>query len=372
MKVKYTIFFLVSFVFNSFIFSQISITKDDFYALVTAGNTFHNYADTSSVTVDIGQPGGNNNWDFSIYNSDFSFDIQYMLPSETPYADSFATANIVSYFTFSQTQDDGSTTVSESWAYHNKNDASLLGNISNISNSYLGETHNSLTVVRHLPPFIEYIFPLEYSNTWSVIDTTETLSISDGVAIPKSTSTSQYDFNIDAWGTMKLPGGTSVEALRIREVETSATYILGIPIGTEVTVSYIFLTKDGRKSFSVTAESDNPPTSGTITGLVGWSNNDVTDVNEVSLIPDKFELKQNYPNPFNPSTTIEYSINTPGFVSLKLYDILGNEIKTLVSKEQTAGIYRFELDGSHLSSGNYFLRLVSGNKINTKKIVLLK
>jgi len=89
-------------------------------------------------------------------------------------------------------------------------------------------------------------------------------------------------------------------------------------------------------------------------------------------IPIAFKLFQNYPNPFNPTTTIKYSIPQSGLVTLKVYDLLGKEVITLVKEEKTAGIYEAILDGSHLSSGVYFYKVQSGNFIQSKKLILLK
>jgi len=86
----------------------------------------------------------------------------------------------------------------------------------------------------------------------------------------------------------------------------------------------------------------------------------------------KFNLEQNYPNPFNPSTNIKYAISNKQFVSLKVYDVLGNDVAILVSEQKPAGIYEIEFDASELSSGIYYYRLVAGSFIDTKKMILLK
>jgi photosystem II stability/assembly factor-like uncharacterized protein len=85
-----------------------------------------------------------------------------------------------------------------------------------------------------------------------------------------------------------------------------------------------------------------------------------------------FSLFQNYPNPFNPNTTICYQIPQREFVSLKIYNLMGEEIKTLVNEEQSAGTYNIKFNGGNLSSGIYFYTLKSGNFIKTKKFILLK
>jgi hypothetical protein len=89
-------------------------------------------------------------------------------------------------------------------------------------------------------------------------------------------------------------------------------------------------------------------------------------------IPVGFALSQNYPNPFNPSTSIQYAVISRQFVSLKVYDILGNEIATLVNEEKPSGIYEVEFSASSLTSGVYFYQLRADNFIETKKMILIK
>ncbi|MFA6440048.1 MAG: T9SS type A sorting domain-containing protein, partial [Bacteriovoracaceae bacterium] len=91
-----------------------------------------------------------------------------------------------------------------------------------------------------------------------------------------------------------------------------------------------------------------------------------------AAMPVQFELTQNYPNPFNPATTIRYTVPAGGFVSLKVYDMLGREVSTLVESLQNAGQYSVTFDGSHLSSGMYFYTLTAGGSSITKKMSLLK
>jgi len=85
-----------------------------------------------------------------------------------------------------------------------------------------------------------------------------------------------------------------------------------------------------------------------------------------------FSLEQNYPNPFNPTTSIQYSVNSNQFVSLKIYDLLGNELITLVNEMQHAGTYNIGFDASSLASGVYFYQLKQNNSVITKKMILLK
>ncbi|MBK6774024.1 MAG: T9SS type A sorting domain-containing protein [Ignavibacteria bacterium] len=95
--------------------------------------------------------------------------------------------------------------------------------------------------------------------------------------------------------------------------------------------------------------------------------------NTSSEIPVKYFLSQNYPNPFNPVTHLEFGIPELEFVSLKIFDVLGNEVSTLENEIKPAGNYEVEFDGSHLSSGIYFYSLlIDGNIIDTKRMILLK
>ncbi len=97
-----------------------------------------------------------------------------------------------------------------------------------------------------------------------------------------------------------------------------------------------------------------------------------TEVELENPVGIKYRLQQNYPNPFNPVTTIKYQIPELSFVTLKVYDVLGNELITLVNEEKFAGSYKVEFDGSGLTSGIYFYQLRAGNFVGSKKMILLR
>ena len=99
---------------------------------------------------------------------------------------------------------------------------------------------------------------------------------------------------------------------------------------------------------------------------------DPVSVGDDLSTPLNFNLEQNYPNPFNPSTNIEYNIPEASFVQLKVYDILGNEVATLVNEEQSAGTYRADFSADNLASGFYVAQLRAGNIVKTIKMSLLK
>ena len=99
----------------------------------------------------------------------------------------------------------------------------------------------------------------------------------------------------------------------------------------------------------------------------------ITSVEEIpGELPGDYGLSQNYPNPFNPATTIEFSVPEAGFVSVRIYDLLGREVKMLVNEEKAPGSYRVIFDATDLPSGTYFYTLRAGGLTQTRKMILMK
>ena len=99
---------------------------------------------------------------------------------------------------------------------------------------------------------------------------------------------------------------------------------------------------------------------------------DIEDENIQASIPSKFTLNQNYPNPFNPGTKISWQSPSSSWQTLKVYDVLGNEIATLVDDVKPAGTYEVEWNANGLPSGVYFYQLRSEGLVETKKMILIK
>ncbi len=108
------------------------------------------------------------------------------------------------------------------------------------------------------------------------------------------------------------------------------------------------------------------------TGAVWVFVNQATDVKDEGMIINNFSLQQNYPNPFNPSTKIRFQLAEVGFTSLKVFDVLGKEVATLVNEEKPTGNYEIEFDATGLSSGIYFYKLQSNSFVKTNKMILIK
>jgi hypothetical protein len=125
---------------------------------------------------------------------------------------------------------------------------------------------------------------------------------------------------------------------------------------------------------TLTIDNNNYVYAGTDNGVWRRPLSEITAVGEEQIeeIPTEFLLSQNYPNPFNPTTTIKYSVPQVSQVQIKIFDVLGNEIETLVNEEKQSGTYELTWYAASLSSGVYFYQLKAGEFIQTKKMLLMK
>ena len=127
-----------------------------------------------------------------------------------------------------------------------------------------------------------------------------------------------------------------------------------------------------------TVRNDMGAYGGPLSKVLGEFTISSVGVEESFYIPADIQLEQNYPNPFNPTTTIKYSIpsvissGARNLVTLKVYNVLGKEMATLINEEKSAGNYSVSFDASYLSSGIYFYKLQAGTYVQTKKMVLMK
>jgi hypothetical protein len=147
------------------------------------------------------------------------------------------------------------------------------------------------------------------------------------------------------------PLAFSTDKYRIKEVEKDGTAYNDYSADTRI----LNLPSGIGGDFKVTYELTNP-----------------VYVANQNTAPVEFKLNQNYPNPFNPTTTISYSIAKSGKVSLKVYDLLGREVTTLINEDQAAGDYRVTFNAGNLSSGVYFYTMQAGNFSESRKLILLK
>ena len=177
-------------------------------------------------------------------------------------------------------------------------------------------------------------------NILSVTDTSITINVTDTL------NNSLYDFPLTAdiivpnnWSTVSVFQGSFYNY--------TASYLSGS---------------------NTVIETSVVPDGGIITLYKGL----VSGINDIAQTPGKFELYQNYPNPFNPSTNISFSVPSAGFISLKVYNSLGEEVKTLAENYLDKGYHSLNFDASGLPSGVYYYRLNSGNYSEVRKMILLK
>ena len=109
-----------------------------------------------------------------------------------------------------------------------------------------------------------------------------------------------------------------------------------------------------------------------INEIISSIRNKKVNITSKTILPDNFALYQNYPNPFNPITKISYELRVTSYVSLKVFDMLGKEVVTLVNQKQNGGRYEVEFDGSNLSSGVYFYKLETHEFKEVKRMILIK
>jgi len=342
--------FLFALFFTTTLFAQITITNSDVSNMFAVGNfaTIHEY---DGAQIDIGSLGGSNNWDFTGLQTVSTFTYESVDPGSTPYISEFLTANVALHSQRVYIGEPG-----DGYSY-----LEVAGNLLNNMGQavVLNSQPGNLYIVNN-DPADALILPIAYNSGYQE-HFLQTIYLNGS---PISQDSVFKVVVIDAWGTMILPGGASFDALRIKEVRT----VNGVPEGAH----YSFQSANGAQ-VNMQASDPNAPDYGIIdVDWYDWNLPFISDVEKISGLPQGFNITQNYPNPFNPSTKIEYSIPEASFVLLKIYDILGNEVASLVNQEQSAGTYRADFSGNGLASGLYIAKLQAGDYTKTIKMSLLR
>ena len=356
-------FLLFSFVFILPSSAQIIIDAGDVQAQYAVGNSVSINTDTIVSTINIGGLGSTS-WDFSFLTSSFNYAITLTSvdPASTPYISDFPGAD---YSMHGVADIQG--ILSESYSY-----LKLGSNFENMGSGATSSSSPGFEIIStYDPDFIVGKLPTTFNTNWNYTSSVTTVTYQNGNPVFITTSTEITENVVDAYGPMTLPGGIVVDALRIREDKITLTDIGGFIIY-DRNISYTFLGKNGEQ---VSVPSDTTePNIGLIrnSASISWNSARVTAVENEYPLPNKFSLEQNYPNPFNPSTSIQYAIDGRRFVSLKVFDVLGNEVATLVKEEKPTGVYEVNFNATQLSSGIYFYTLKAGSFIETKKLILMK
>jgi Carboxypeptidase regulatory-like domain/Secretion system C-terminal sorting domain len=233
----------------------------------------------------------------------------------------------------------------------------------------------------------------DYLPTFFKYDGSQTLRWreADSIMVDTSGVVSDIDFNVAAYGDS---GANFVHGfIRNKSGNPLRGAIVFAKDDNGEIYSMAIADKNGRYTidglvpgqYSISSEDlgyDSPQTSTTSLDYSGhysssasftMSPTTITSVNKAKTnTVQSFQLEQNYPNPFNPTTTISYQIPSENFVTLKIYNVIGQEVATLVNSQQSAGTYYVKFNGTNLASGIYLYQLRAGEYVNTKKLILLK
>jgi len=342
--------------------AQITLTSSNVGSFFSVGTTMTGISDTVTKSVNIGTTGATS-WNFSTLNASIISKTTCVLANSTPYYSFFPNASVAQQIPITNSY--GSTTM---YAYYSIG-TNLLYEGAYASGAY--STGTFTTKIKNLPEEITYHLPITYGTTWTsnYADSTITTISMPPYSLPPTVSVINYvvQYTADAYGSMTLPGGETYQALRIKVDRRSYQ-----KNSYSRTVSYTYLTTNGT-SVTVTAADTMQSNTGTINvSSVDWSNSSLTAVQESNAIPTGFTLFQNYPNPFNPTTKIKFGLPANSFTTLKIYDILGREVKTLVNVEMTTGYHEVELNANDLPSGIYLYKLQTNSFTDVKKLILLK
>jgi len=386
MKIHLTVvtFLFTLIVLSTVTLAQITITSTDASAINAVGNVITNHLDSTTTSVDIGSPGATS-WDFSALNSHYSGSFTSVVPSSTPYYSSdFPNSNVA--FTFTEIFEG---TTADGWQYSTQNTGDYLMD-GVVIKAGIG-TDTMLIKAIYSPAQVIFPLPFTFNSQWGSDFVITNTTYFNGVPFITTTANHTETVLVDAWGNMTMPGGAVLQALRLRKDDR---YTSPSPPFYYRTISYSFITKSG-SVVEIVASDTTAPNSGIIqTDGVTWSISGAVGVEDEDQIPTEYSLSQNYPNPFNPSTKIKYSIPSVtlsgvegSLVTLKVYDVLGNEVTTLVNEEKPAGSYEVEFSADGLTSGIYFYKLSvvptarrdlvlkdgqTGSFVETKKMIILK
>lgn len=335
MKAKLLLMFLL---ISGLTYSQISITNSDFSEAFSPGSAYNSYSTPiifgSTVSVFVGEASGSAQyWDFSNYTFDHLGISVGVVPSTAPLINAFPNANHVLFEKGWLASED----TFHIWNYKELLSDQLL---------LLGLSDDTSVFTIYDPPAVQAVVPLEYGATWNV---------------------STGSVTVDAFGIMKLPSG-EYECLRLRWDNANLLYKRGM-VNTNPSRHYIFYSKEIREVNILSVPEDQ--FNSTTVNVMSFS---YSDREGSAGIPEKEipSLAQNFPNPFYAQTTIRYSLLSVEKVLLRIYDLLGKEVSTLVNEVQYPGNHEEIFYGKDLLPGVYYFQLQLNGKSETKKMVICK
>ncbi|MEJ2104044.1 MAG: T9SS type A sorting domain-containing protein [Ignavibacteriaceae bacterium] len=349
------ILLLLSLLISIPLYSQISITQSEMMEIFIPGNPLYVIYGESGL-INIGKNNGPNEYDFTQIDTQNVQTFQNFSVSQLPPLSARYPSNAT-------TMGEGPQNIVENPIFLWDTDSTFFLGQATIENEY--------RFLHYIPSELFVKYPIEinppssnFTQVINVYDTTYNLNW-------QVQDTDQYNTTVDVWidgyGTLKLPG-LEVECLRMKREYSWFQY-----------KEFFYLTKEGILLVVSDVASSAPDTGYVLGDYSVLSNEPIVGVENEQSIPIKFFLQQNYPNPFNPTTWIRFSVPETQFVTFKVFDILGDEVETLVNEELPSGEYEVQFNShsslsgiKELTSGIYFYQLKAGSFIQTKKMILLK
>lgn len=343
-----------------FTHAQIAVSSQDILGTLGKTQTFEELT-SGTLTIDIGNTGGPQLWNFAglVFPARQSVE-QYLAPQNTPYQSRFPGAN----FAYKFTSDLTGAGVVYAYLEITNADVKFLGGASVVSGI---ETFSQVRTYIDSPSL-----PMTFGRKWksALVTTVQAFGLTSiDSAVTEST--------IDAWGTARLTFG-DVECLRTFHAQTDyqTTWQNGqlLRRDTTRTTSYSWISKNYLEVADIATVRSQPNSRTVIAGAFSRLISSQTAVREKAVrAPAQFVLAQNFPNPFNPSTKIAFALPTSQKVTLKVFDLAGKEVATLLQNEKkAAGRHEVFFEAKTLPSGVYLYRLQAGDFMEAKRMVLLR
>jgi hypothetical protein len=339
-------------------FAQLSIPSSDYLKNLNILTTKVRYvsSDTSGLTAALKTSGAGAVW--SLTGRPFTLSettTEVLLVKSTSGAPSQSTSAFSSANYVMRRQSAGKPGFTD-WTFMTHSTTAL---------SYNGYASDSAGILKSLqtnsPAERIRSYPTTYPGSWSWSSTVTSTSYTGGSGVGVGINMSGSDV-VDGYGTVTTPEGT-FQCLRIKSRSD-----MNLGFFTITSYQYDFVDQN-RTIASISAGS-----TGIVPGGATYYLHQSSAVHVEAGSPEagEFHLSQNYPNPFNPTTAISYHLSTVAFVSLKVFDVLGNEVGVLVEGMRPVGTHTVMLDARHLPSGVYFYRLTAGDFVQTKRFTLIK
>ncbi|GEM_PF-6850285 len=342
-------------------FSQVTITAGDLTNYFGAGNSWFSYRSTDTAIMNVGAASNSSSQTWAMPTLTFvdTTRTDNVLPASTPYSSNFPGATYAQVQIFSE----GPASVYYYAYYKLSNDTLwVIGAAQHEVGTVGGHAVDTVIIIKKAQ--VAFVIPMQVGE--SMTSGPDTI-YSEGNDVEVNTGSSKFD----SYGSLTLPNGT-FGALRVSGTTITNIYLSGSLVNTLPSYNISWLTESGNQlEVEVDTNASGSVKVRSIT-LITVGATPATLVKASAQMPEKFVLAQNYPNPFNPSTQIEFSIPKDGYVTLKVYDMLGREVATLVNGELTASSYSITWNASNSASGVYLYKLDAGNYSVTKKMVLMK